>query len=248
MSQGGGVSHAMMGATFTNQLSEEMLENERNLEHGDTLDFLTPREISAARYKQHHEWMEEVLSSPYSTSQIVPVDLGLRLAGSLSELSEALWGGSPVKVEKTEGANDMAGPGPQKIEPERLAEFDRRVSQFLKKGEEDLASMKETHSQRINQLSQQKTFIKLERQLVELPADAGSEALEQFIREVEKLSGSVVAPRAQVVRVQDGGILKGGEEKIANQTTEENEFADFTNLDTAGEALDFYTENMEYHG
>lgn len=246
MAQGGVVGHSPMAVAITHQLAEEMLENERNLEYGDALDFLTPREISAARYKQHHEWMEEVLSSPYSTSQIIPVDLGLRLSGSLSELTEALWeNGAAVKMEKANGAKI---PNPSKIDPEKMAEFERRVAQFMKKGEDDMASMKESHAQTINQHCQLKIFSKLERQLAEIPADAGSESLEQLCRDVEKLSGSVVVPRQQVTRVQDGGILKVGEENVAlaNQTTDE--FADFTNLDTAGEALDFYTENMEYPG
>lgn len=45
---------------------------QEDTEFGDYFDNLTPAEISKMRYKQHHEWMEEIYSSVYSLSQIVP--------------------------------------------------------------------------------------------------------------------------------------------------------------------------------
>ncbi|ORY77389.1 hypothetical protein BCR37DRAFT_389197 [Protomyces lactucae-debilis] len=38
---------------------------------GDDMDLVTPREISRARYVQHHEWMEEILS-PYNPEKLKP--------------------------------------------------------------------------------------------------------------------------------------------------------------------------------
>src|SRR5690242_7401586 len=44
-------------------LPDPSLEDDENATK-DALDFLAPREIRLSRYKQHHEWMEEILSSP----------------------------------------------------------------------------------------------------------------------------------------------------------------------------------------
>jgi hypothetical protein len=52
------------------------IDDEEDTSRGDFFDHTTPREISMSRYKQNHEWMEEILSSPYSINQIIPADLG----------------------------------------------------------------------------------------------------------------------------------------------------------------------------
>jgi len=65
------------------------IEEEEDVSRGDMLDFMTPRDISKMRYEQHHEWMEEIMNSPFATKQIIPTDLGLGRKGEL----EALTGG-----------------------------------------------------------------------------------------------------------------------------------------------------------
>ncbi|KAK9475561.1 uncharacterized protein V1510DRAFT_409628 [Dipodascopsis tothii] len=42
---------------------------------GDEIDGLSAREISAARFVRHHEWMEEILGTAYPWRNIVPPDL-----------------------------------------------------------------------------------------------------------------------------------------------------------------------------
>ena len=66
-------------AIMKNDLSDALFEEDIT-EFGDFFDTLTPVEISKTRYKQHHEWMEEIYSSVYSLSQIVPEDLGFGLS------------------------------------------------------------------------------------------------------------------------------------------------------------------------
>ena len=67
---------------------EATLEEEEDVSRGDILDFMTPRDISRMRYEQHHEWMEEILESPYNIFQIVPGDLGLGRKGELEHLTK----------------------------------------------------------------------------------------------------------------------------------------------------------------
>ncbi|KAG4302401.1 hypothetical protein PCK1_001383 [Pneumocystis canis] len=38
---------------------------------GDELDFLTPRDVSIARYMRHHDWMEEILNSNFKIEDIL---------------------------------------------------------------------------------------------------------------------------------------------------------------------------------
>ena len=56
--------------------------------NADSMDFLTPQDISTVRYKQHHEWLEEILNSPYDTHRIVPGELGLGRKGELETLTK----------------------------------------------------------------------------------------------------------------------------------------------------------------
>jgi hypothetical protein len=48
-------------------------DDEEDISRGDMFDHLTPREMSLSRYQQNHEWMEEILSSPYRINQTLLV-------------------------------------------------------------------------------------------------------------------------------------------------------------------------------
>lgn len=43
--------------------------------HGDELDFLTPRDISIARYMRHHDWMEEIFDNTFKIDNILSFPL-----------------------------------------------------------------------------------------------------------------------------------------------------------------------------
>ena len=59
--------------------------------NADYMDFLTPQDISTVRYKQHHEWLEEILNSAYDTHRIIPGELGLGRKGELESLTEGFF-------------------------------------------------------------------------------------------------------------------------------------------------------------
>ena len=68
------------------EMTEEALEDGEGV-GPDLLDFLTPRDIALDRYVRHHEWLEEIISSPYDTHRIVPPVLGMGRAGELQSLT-----------------------------------------------------------------------------------------------------------------------------------------------------------------
>ena len=141
------------------------IDEEEDTSRGDMLDHLTAREISLARYTQHHEWMEEVLGSAYPISKIKPVDLGLGLRGDLEDITRGLFDAptfpptNPVRkpaAETAETADDGEGSGDKdadedddSISPAVLDEFTRRAEKKIKDIEEDMERMKALHQQRL---------------------------------------------------------------------------------------------------
>jgi hypothetical protein len=84
----GPVARAMPGSS--DGAPDTTIETEEDTALGDFFDHLTQRDISMVRYTQHHQWMEQVFSSPYASHQIVPADLGLGLMGELKGLTDGI--------------------------------------------------------------------------------------------------------------------------------------------------------------
>jgi len=229
-----GMMAGPMSTPFSN-LAEDILENERNTEFGDFLDFLSPREISIARYKQHHEWMEELLASPYAMKDILPVDLGLRLAGSLKGLTDDLWGDAA-----TLGAEGAA----KKVDPERLKTFEAKVATHLSSGEQELAEMRRAHAAKMAEIQQQDIFKNLE---VKLAASNNNHiSIVELEREAEQALGGKLVGRPEVAIISRGGMLNKGEENLTTQQQPDVFHSDFNGLDSAGEALDFYNQDIDF--
>jgi hypothetical protein len=146
------------------------LEDEENATQ-DAFDFLTPREISLSRYKQHHEWMEEIFSSPYAIGKIAPIDLGLGLMGELAPLTAGILDVSGA--EKPDGTKDVkAIKNYYKLEPEQLKDFEKRVSDYATKEQAEIDQMKADHARKMSQLKRTRTYIKAERRLRDLSRSA----------------------------------------------------------------------------
>jgi len=250
---GGGIS-GLMGkpgqvavptpTPFAN-LAEDILENERNTEFGDSLDFLSPREISVTRYKQHHEWMEEIVASPYAINQILPVALNLRLAGALKNVTDGLW----EDAAGIEGDGSPAiGGAAKKVNPARLKAFEDRIATTLSQGEQELADMRKAHAAKMEEIKQQKLFANLERKLAETSQDGSMVSFEEITRQAEQALGKLVT-RQEVVEISRGGLLSKAElmsTLTSHQQQPEAFDADFSNLDSAGEALEFFGQDMVY--
>lgn len=192
-------------------LPDTSLEDEENATQ-DAFDFLTPREISLSRYKQHHEWMEEIFSSPYAVGNIAPIDLGLGFMGELAPLT--------VGILDVPGADnpDTAKDGYKikdyyKMNPEHLKGFEKRVAEYTKNEQAEIDKMKADHARKMAQLKRTRTYIKAERRLRDLsrlPAndDEGTDPSEDVVQDLEKSLGVRFDAKKSVVCVDKGGFIE----------------------------------------
>lgn len=160
------------------------IDEEEDTSRGDMLDHLSPREISQARYTQHHEWMEEVLGSVYPISKIRPMDLGLGLRGELEEMTKGLLdpptfpptrtprrptasktSGEAGGMEGTEDAEGADDEDDGHMDPTLLEELTRRAEAKTKELEEEMERMKLVHQQRLLKIKKTGVMKDAERKL-----------------------------------------------------------------------------------
>ena len=147
------------------------VEDEEETSLGDYFDHLTPREISKTRYTQHHQWMEEVFSSPYASHQIVPADLGLGLMGELKGLTDGIMPaprlddvvGSATKP--ADAATKPADPAPAPLQPAQLAAFTARVADHMRATHADMARMARAHAATLAACSASSALLRAETRL-----------------------------------------------------------------------------------
>lgn len=229
----------MQNPFAASQQIPEFLKDEDNHVYGDALDFLTPREMAVARYKQHHEWMEEILMSPYSTKNILPVNLGLRLTGELGQLTDGLYHDRPV----SQGSESQKAAVDGGLNIEAIPDFEKRVHEYVKKSEEEIAEMKRVQKAKMEEMTQQKVYADLERRLTGQPTN---ETLDEILREAEAASHAKIVPRDTVVQIAKGGVLDQVEEQH-NKDQGGDEYMGFDDMNnTAGEALDAFDYGMDY--
>ena len=202
------------------------LEEEEDVSRGDILDFMTPRDMSRMRYEQHHEWMEEVIESPYPISSIVPSDLGLGRKGRLEELTNDFFD-APVSVLR-ESPN---GPPPRvgRLGPGEFDKFQKRADEKLAQLQAELKKMKEIHQKRMSKAARYKVLYEAERKLRTAPNDSDrrrsstamavddagethKDAIDEITARVESALHKKVEQTPIVNTVQRGGL----EDRIAS--------------------------------
>lgn len=202
------------------------IEEEEDTSRGDMLDHLSPREIATTRYIQHHEWMEEVLGSVYSTSRIKPIDLGLGLRGELESVTKGLleppvYPTPPTKPEEKDAKKE-------KSQAEILAVFRPRVEAKIADMEAEIARMELLHTARLQKISRSGIAKEAERKLragmdgsqrpaattpdEEVPADpllvevqradtaAAGKTVDEIVAEVEAAIGKKVVEKKMLLR------------------------------------------------
>ncbi|KAH7390589.1 hypothetical protein BKA66DRAFT_459301 [Pyrenochaeta sp. MPI-SDFR-AT-0127] len=187
------------------------LEEEENATQ-DAFDFLTPREISLSRYKQHHEWMEEIFSSPYAVGKIAPIDLGLGLMGELAPLTAGILDVSGADNPEV-GKDNYQIKNYYKLDPDQLKDFEKRVSEYTTKEQAEIDKMNAEHAKKMAQLKRTRTYIKAERRLRDLSRAADSDAdgtnpLEEVVQDLEKSLGVTFDAKKSVVCVEKGGFIE----------------------------------------
>ncbi|KAF4551337.1 Hypothetical protein D9617_13g098350 [Elsinoe fawcettii] len=243
---------SMTGAPQTGaQLPEyHDLDAEDEFALGDYLDTLSQRDVSKARYIQHHEWMEEVFSSPFATSQIEPVYLGFGLMGELAGLTKGVF----ETVEKAaKQYHDSAKAEdqvvvPAKVSPDQAKDFEKKVNEYLNEGQAQIKKMKEEHAKKIEEWRKGKTITKAEKRLrnarwADDPSrktvlnglasgKESAEPAESVVKEIENSFGSAIVSKPLNNLVERGGL----KEKVVQPEPEPatNDNLDHANQDQNG--------------
>ncbi|KAI9720630.1 MAG: hypothetical protein M1812_002810 [Candelaria pacifica] len=212
---------------------ESSIDDEEDTSRGDMLDHLTPREISTMRYAQHHEWMEEVISSPYGINQILPVDLGFGLKGELESLTEGFF--VAPTIDNGKGSRDPNRAG--KMEDGKAEEFTKRATEKVAELSAEMEKMKRRHARRMEKLNRGKLVVEGERRLrsaisdpnstgteiwrlegreddagdagdgvVTASAETAREQMDNIVADIEGIVGKRVNVTKAVVCVQTGGL------------------------------------------
>lgn len=197
---------------------EITVEEEEDVSRGDILDFMTPRDISRMRYEQHHEWMEEVLESPYNIHQIVPGDLGLGRKGELEELTKDFFDAPTAVMKETSGSGELATVG--KMDTDKADDFKKRASQKIAEMQAEIDQMKAKHAKRMAKMQRTTVLNSSERKLRTAPTAPGGrtmsggsladspdvDVIDQIASEVESNMGKKVERVANVKLVSKGGL------------------------------------------
>ncbi|KAI1826424.1 hypothetical protein F4861DRAFT_497188 [Xylaria intraflava] len=148
-------------------------DDEEDTSRGDLFDLLTPRDVSISRYKQNHEWMEEILSSAYRMGQIGFSDLGLGLQGELAGLTEGIF--------KAQGADAVTQaptkPATTQLDPEQAAEFRKRVNDKIESTNAEIEKMKEKHAKQMAKFKNNSLITVSEKELRTAVDDPGMDLL-----------------------------------------------------------------------
>ncbi|KAI9800161.1 MAG: hypothetical protein M1833_003488 [Piccolia ochrophora] len=211
------------------------LEEDEDASNGDFFDHITPRQISMMRYKQHHEWLEEIVSSPYSMSQILPLDLGLGLKGDLEEITGNFFKTPTSEPSDVGKSSQVIG----KMEPGKAEEFTKRAEAYIEKTRAETEVTESQHSKTMEDWAKKSVFDDGEKRLIDAvsdPSDTGTEiwriegrldtdgegedvkaattvrkvpeSIDQVVVDVEAVVGRkpTFAPNDKKTLVQEGGL------------------------------------------
>lgn len=205
------------------------LDDEEDTQRGDFFDHTTPREVSMGRYKQNHEWMEEILSSPYGIHQIIPADLSLGLRGELGSLTEGTFDAPSSDPDKDKPNNVYVG----RLDPEKAEAFRKRATERIEEMNKEIEKMKAKHAKRLAKFKKGSLLSQAENELhtaVSDPSDVGPEywrlegkiddddsddgkavkqvpsKVEDILAQVEASLGRSAVAVQELRRIQDGGF------------------------------------------
>ena len=233
-------------------------EDEDGTSGGDYMDFLTPRDISIHRYVQHHEWLEEILNSPYDTSQIIPGELGLGRKGELESLTKDFFD-APTNATPTEAfyipeeladphklldqlpIPDTATPRVGRLEAGKAEDFTERATERVAAINADMEKLKRQHTRRMAKLNKGRAFKEGAEGLRVSTLDiingdtskaggAEQHKIDELISKIEAHSGKSITAVPNVECLQQGGL----EEKTEPEPKETND-QDYDMVDTFGQ-------------
>lgn len=136
------------------QAQDAAINEEEDTSRGDLMDFLTPKDISTTRYTQHHEWLEEVFSSPFRTGQIVPVQLGLGRKGELEALTKDFFDMPTFDLPISEnpiprGSSVPIPPRVGRMEAGKAEDFAKKATEKIAEINAEMERLKRQHARRM---------------------------------------------------------------------------------------------------
>lgn len=210
-------------------------DDEEDTSAGDMFDHMTPRELSMARYTRNHEWMEEVLGSPYRIGQIQASDLGLGLQGELASVTRGIFEASGVDAHKKPPGKPVIG----HLEPEQASLFRQRLADKILADQAEMAQMKAQHEKQTAKLKATSVLSEAEKELQVAVDETGSEfwrlestedvdeegdkpattkqhrRVDDIVADIESALGRHIEVVSDVKRVQDGGYQEPAPEPKA---------------------------------
>ena len=210
---------------------------ERDEDREDPLDYMdsvTPRELAMHRYVQHHEWLEEVLSSPYDTYRIVPPQLGLGRKGELESLTRdffdaptAIHTGKTLskprviksieQVKENEPAvDDVSIARVGRLEEGKAHEFEEKAASRMAKITAEIEEMQQKHAKLISSLKAETDFKIAEREMeistrklltsgFDQPADLDRQRSDELLQTLEKKVGKSIKSVPFLECLEKGG-------------------------------------------
>ena len=210
-------------------------EDEDGFVGGDYMDYLTPRDISLHRYMQHHDWLEQILESPYDTDRIIPGDLGLGRKGELESLTRDFFdapmngtANEKFPIQDPPPEENYVSPVPPRIgrlEAGRAEDFTKRATEKVAQINSEMEKLKKQHARRMAKLQKGRDLKEAEEKLrIEtldiLNGDPNkiSNREDSVISDItHRLFGREAQPIQEVDCVQKGGLEEKTEEKAINE-------------------------------
>ena len=235
-------------------------DEEEGTSGGDYMDFLTPRDISLHRYTQHHEWLEEILNSPYDTSQIIPGQLGLGRKGELESLTRDFFD-APIGATPKETFPIAKGDSPVegsatlrvgRLEAGKAQDFTKRATERIAEINAEMEKLKRQHVRRMAKLNRGRAFKEAEQNLrvstlemINGEVNKGDAVQQQRVDEVAKgleaQTGKSIAVIKDVECIDKGGLEEKPQPKDLRDP--DYEMVDtFGNLDGTTDTATTYPE------
>ena len=199
---------------------EPTLEEEEDVYRGDMLDFMSPRDISRMRYEQHHEWMEEIMSSPFAMKQILPTDLGLGRKGELEALTSGFFDTPTTVLQETPANASNVRVGRMNVG--KAEEFTTKAAKKVAEMEAELENLKRRHARGMAKLDKSSSMTIAEKRLRTGAVEGARQSMfedgetgagrrvianvDDIVREVEAATGKNIVPISVVSCVQKGGL------------------------------------------
>ena len=210
-------------------------DDEETISGADYMDLLTPQQVSRSRYVQHHEWLEEVLNSPYDSHQIVPSVLGLGRKGELESLTRDFFdapehgtGRKVLELPRTPHEEDVEAnksmvpdDGPSRrvgrMEAGKADDFTKRAAQRMADLHEEMEKLKRQHARRMAKLNGGHSWREAEQRLRVATLSlmngdslkSGDEQDEQdyrIVKTMEENLGKQIKPILEVECINKGGL------------------------------------------